>query len=401
MLSEKYIVLRTRELTAPARGDLGRHARIRSMDALEVSPSVMRLEEVDLTKRERNDLRRDPSARAIALSMPMKLIAPVKSRTVAPAAPGAKNWGIEAVRASESPYDGTGVTVAVLDTGIDANHPAFAGVDLVQQNYTSEAATDLHGHGTHCAGTIFGRDVDGTRIGIARNVKRALIGKVLGENEGGDSATLAKAIQWAIHEGANVISMSLGIDFPGYVKSLQEEKKMDIYPATSMALEEYRANVNLFTEMARMIEAEEPFTQGAVIVAASGNESNRPAYEIAVAPPAAGTGIISIGALGKTPQGFAVAQFSNNQVDVSAPGVDILSARAGTKGLVTMSGTSMATPHAAGIAALWAQRQLDMTGRIEGRSLTAQLIGNAIFTPLAPGYQEDDVGSGIIQAPVK
>jgi subtilisin family serine protease len=176
---------------------------------------------------------------------------------------------------------------------------------------------------------------------------------------------------------------------------------MKINPATSMALEEYRANVNLFTELARLIEAQAAFGQGAIIVAASGNESERPAYEIAVAPPAAGTGIIAVGALGKSTQGFTVADFSNNQVEVAAPGVDILSARAGSKGLVTMSGTSMATPHAAGIAALWAQRQLDMTGSIDSRALMAQLVASGTYTPLAPGSQEDDVGTGIIQAPVK
>ncbi len=290
--------------------------------------------------------------------------------------------------------------MAVLDTGIDPNHPAFKGMTLVQQNFTAEDGNDIHGHGTHCAGTIFGQDVDGVRIGIARHIKRALIGKVLGEG-GGSSATLAKAIQWALHEGANVISMSLGIDFPGYVDYLVRKERMDIHPATSLALEEYRANVNLFTELADFVTAFGAFGEGAIIVAASGNESERPRYEISVAPPAAGTGIIAVGALNKSNKGYTIADFSNNQADIAAPGVDIISADAGTSGLVSMSGTSMATPHAAGIAALWAQRQLEMTGSIDNQTLMAQLVASGTFDPLAPGSEEDDMGTGIIQAPIR
>lgn len=290
--------------------------------------------------------------------------------------------------------------MAVLDTGIDPNHPAFKGMTLVQQNFTAEDGNDIHGHGTHCSGTIFGQDVDGIRIGIARHINRALIGKVLGEG-GGSSATLAKAIQWALHEGANVISMSLGIDFPGYVDYLVRKERMDINPATSLALEEYRANVNLFTELANFVTAYGAFGEGAIIVAASGNESKRPRYEISVAPPAAVTGIIAVGALNKSNQGYAIADFSNNQADIAAPGVDIISADAGTSGLVSMSGTSMATPHAAGIAALWAQRQLEMNGSIDNQSLMAQLVASGTRDTLAPGSEEDDVGTGIIQAPLR
>jgi subtilisin family serine protease len=366
------------------------------MFPLEAAQPIVKLESAELTKREVNYLRRDSRTLAIAKPMPMKLIAPVGS----PAAPTAtKAWGIDAVRASESPYDRTGVTVAVLDTGIDPNHPAFKGVKLVQKNFTTETDNDTHGHGTHCAGTIFGQDVNGIRIGIARNIKSALIGKVLGKG-GGSSATIANAIQWAVQEGANVISMSLGIDFPGYVQNLVEEG-MDINPATSQALEEYRANVNLFTELARAVAAGEAFGQSAIIVAASGNESDRPNYEIAVSPPAAATCIVAVGALNNPANGFNVAYFSNNHVNIAAPGVNIISAEAGTSGLVSMSGTSMATPHAAGIAALWAQRQLELTGRINNVNLMAQLIASGTFDSLASGSEEDDVGTGIIQAPLK
>lgn len=398
MTTEKYIILRSRETSAPTRGGMG--TRGGGFSTYAQPPANIKLEEAELSKRERNDLRRDPRTRAIAMPMPMKLIAPVSRDEVPPDAPSEpETWGIKAVRAPESRFDGTGITVAVLDTGIDPNHPAFSGIKLVQQNFTTEEPNDLHGHGTHCAGTIFGQDVNGTRIGIARKIDRALIGKVLGEGAG-TSATIAKAIQWALQEGAHVISMSLGIDFPGYVEFLVKQEGMNVNPATSMALEEYRANVNLFSQLAGLVQAHSAFGQGCIIVAASGNESKRPKYEISVAPPAAGTGIIAVGALGESNKGLVIAKFSNNQADVAAPGVDILSAEAGKTGLVKMSGTSMATPHTAGVAALWAQRQLEMTGQVENESLMAQLVASGTFAPLAPGAEEEDVGTGIVQVPL-
>ncbi len=389
MVDKKYVVLRSRAAVVPAAENLG-------LEGLGPEPSTLEIDEAELSLAERNDLRRDPRTRAVAESMPMKLIAPTESEPVTAMADSV-TWGVKAVGADESSFSGDGITVAVLDTGIDPNHPAFGGVTLARRNFTDEGDDDLNGHGTHCAGTIFGREVDGLRIGVAPGIRRALIGKVLGAG-GGSSASIARAIQWAVNEGAHVVSMSLGIDFPGFVQRLVEERNMRIEPATSLALEAYRANINLFSELASFVRAQGAFNQGSVIIAASGNESDRPDFEIAVAPPAAGTGVIAVGALGEAAGGLRVADFSNSQVNVSGPGVRIVSAKAGG-GLRIMSGTSMATPHIAGVASLWAHKLLAENGRVDSETLTAKLIASGQMGPLLAGSEEEDVGTGICQAP--
>lgn len=402
MNTGKCVILRSKCIVVPTIDNLGFNAAIAgnsTISGINNETEMLEIEEAELTLAERNDLRRDPRTRAIAAPMPMKLIQPVKQNAASTADMGNTTWGIDAVKATQSPFDGSGITVAVLDTGIDPSHPAFANVQIEQRNFTTETANDLHGHGTHCAGTIFGGAIDGKRIGVAPKVKRALIGKVLGEG-GGSSTTIAQAIQWAVNQGAHVISMSLGIDFPGYVDYLVNNDGIDINPATSMALEAYRANINLFTELSRFVRAQSMFGEGTLIVAASGNESARPDYEIAVAPPAAGTGIIAVGALQETENGLNVASFSNNQVDISAPGVNIISAIPNGE-LASMSGTSMATPHVAGVAALWAQRQLEVTNGINSQRLFARLISHGTMEALADGVEAEDVGTGIVQAPLE
>lgn len=353
------------------------------------------LEDAQLTPREVADAQRDPQVQVIATPMPLKLIEPAGAPEATPAVTG-NTWGIEAVRAHTSPFSGVGVVVAVLDTGINPNHIAFQDVQLVRRNFTQGPDDDQNGHGTHCAGTIFGRDVNGLRIGVARGITKALIGKVLGPG-GGSSATLANAINWAYENGANVISMSLGIDFPGFVAELISQG-LPPEAATSIALEQYRANVNLFSSLTLLLAQSNAFSQAAVIVAASGNESDRPRYEIAVAPPAAGDGMISVGALQRTATGsLSVASFSNTQCNLCGPGVSVTSAWIGNNSaLNTISGTSMATPHVAGCAALWAQQQKQLTGVLTNENLAAKTLASAIFIP---GASFEDIGNGMVQTP--
>ena len=326
----------------------------------------------------------------------MKLIAPFEVETTASPAAQETAWGVTAVGADTSPFSGDGIVVAILDTGIDAAHPAFAGVEIIQKDFTGAGNGDTDGHGTHCAGTIFGRTTGGKRIGIATGVKKALIGKVLG-NQGGGSDQIASAIQWAVENGANVISMSLGIDFPGFVRAL-EESGLATEPATSRALEGYRANIQLFEKLAALIRAQAMFSRASILIAAAGNESKRPTFEIAVSPPAVAEGIISVAALGQSSSGLTVAPFSNTFANVSAPGVEILSARPGG-GFRTLSGTSMATPHVAGVAALWAEKIKKSFGSLSAPQLINRLIGSANLQGLQAGIDPFDIGAGMVRAP--
>ena len=119
MTEETFIVLQSVHPVVPEAGALG--AR---MSPLGPEPESFTIHETPLTKRERADLRRDPRTRAMAPPMPMKLIKPLDSDSgaEAPAAAGELTWGVEAVGAHLSALDGSGVTVAVLDTGIDPHH---------------------------------------------------------------------------------------------------------------------------------------------------------------------------------------------------------------------------------------------------------------------------------------
>jgi subtilisin family serine protease len=345
----------------------------------------------DLTRKEVVDLNRDPDVVSVAGSMPLKLIEPIATLGAVPLAVGTA-WGVEAVKAHTSGFDGSGSVVAVLDTGINPLHVAFTGATLLRKNFTTGPDDDVHGHGTHCAGTIFGRKVGGFRIGVAPGVTKALIGKVLGPG-GGSTASLVQAILWAQANGANIISMSLGVDFPTHVDDLIAGG-LPRAAAVSIALENYRANADLFSSLTKFLAESDTFGQACIIVAASGNESNRPAFTVTTSVPAAGDGMISVGAIDNTRK---VASFSNTDCNVSGPGVGVQSAWIGsTTAMNTISGTSMATPHVAGCAALWAQQLKATTGTLRSINLAAKVLASASFPS---GAAFDDVGNGNVQAP--
>ncbi len=387
-LGRRTTGLSTPSLPYPGLGSYG------ATSAVELPPepsiAVERLDAADL-----REAARDPNVLGVARSMPTRLITP-SSGDAAAVATG-DTWGVRAVGADRSSFDGAGVVVAVLDTGIDQAHPAFAGVTITEKDFSGSGPGDANGHGTHCAGTIFGRDVDGTRIGVARGVTSALIGKVLGDDGGGSSEMLFNGMEWASRLNAQVLSMSLGFDFPGMSARLVAGG----WPtelATSAALESYRMNLRMFDRLLAMIEARAAFNGGTVVVAASGNESRRPDYELSASVPAAALGVISVGALGEDPAGFTVAPFSNTNPVLAAPGVNVVSAATGG-GLVALSGTSMATPHVAGVAALWWQAIGDGRIPVNAAAVNARLRASCTREGLAPGLDVLDRGDGLVQVP--
>jgi subtilisin family serine protease len=290
------------------------------------------------------------------------------------------------------------VTVAVLDTGLDDSHPAFTGKTIVKRDFTGEGAnatdvSDKHGHGTHCAGTVCGTTVDGIRVGVAPGVTKLCIGKVLGKN-GGSLEMFIKGMMWAVmDEKALIVSMSLGYDLPGNVKRLIAR---GVDPALAA-----QAAMNQQSDIIKGVSALRAFLEwqsnNVIFVAASGNESARPKFVLDAGLPAAE--LFAVGAVGAPAGGdkWEVADFSTGRAQVAAPGVDVVSAAAGG-GWVSMSGTSMATPHVAGVAALWAEKLRNQGGLTAPSTLRAAIISNADRQPLL-NPQSDATGVGLVQCP--
>jgi len=282
---------------------------------------------------------------------------------------------IGAPAAWEAGYTGEGTTVAVLDTGIDGTHPDLAGAVVGEQDFTeSESGTDdRFGHGTHVASIITGA---GDRyVGVAPDAK-LLNGKVLDDFGGGYESGIIAGMEWAATNGADVVNMSLG-GWP-----------TDGTDPMSLA-------VNRLTE-----------ETGTLFVIAAGNSGDSPE---SVGNPGSADAALTVGAVDRDDQ---IAEFSSRgprlgdgaiKPDITAPGVDIVAAKAAEgqigdpagDGYVSLSGTSMATPHVAGAAAILAQRHPDWNATQLKPALMSSAASNPELTVFDQGAGRVDVPAAL------
>ena len=276
-------------------------------------------------------------------------------------------WGLQAINVPLSQLTGAGIKVAVLDTGFDHTHPDYRGRLIVKKLFASRSsADDVHGHGTHCIGTACGplRPSSVPRYGVAHEAQ-IFAGKVLGDDGFGTDRSIIAGMDWAVEEGCAVISMSLGA-----AAAIGDQPNDDYEQIGQVCLD-----------------------AGTIVIAASGNESERPRLISPVGSPANASTIMAVGAVDRR---FRPASFScggvnpGQEVDLAAPGVDILSSVPGGRH-ARFQGTSMATPHVAGVAALIAGSD----PKFRGWALWARVL--QVVRPLSAPSR--DVGRGLLQAP--
>ncbi|WP_456267475.1 S8 family serine peptidase [Kushneria sp. AK178] len=262
-------------------------------------------------------------------------------------------WGLSRCRVPQSAYTGAGIKVAVLDTGLDLGHPDFANRAIEQRSFVGQPVQDLQGHGTHCIGTACGPSSltgDIPRYGIASSAS-IYAGKVLTNAGSSNGGSVLSGMNWAIANRCEVISMSLGGQSP--------------------------------VQTAYTRAGEAALNNGCLAIAATGNDATR------TGSPANSPTIMAVASLDPDLQR---SNFSNyGKVDISGPGRDVFSSWPRPTTYRTISGTSMATPHVAGCAALWAQSDASLRG--------ARLWQQLLASVQRLGAAENRVGAGLVQAP--
>ncbi|MCM2389790.1 S8 family serine peptidase [Streptomyces sp. CWNU-1] len=282
---------------------------------------------------------------------------------------------IGAPKAWQAGYQGKGVKIAVLDTGVDADHPDLKGRVVAAQNFGDSPDTrDRVGHGTHAASIAAGSGAhaNGTHRGVAPQAE-ILNGKVLNDLGRGTDSGIIAGMEWAVAQGADIVNLSLGG---------QDTQEIDPLEAT----------VNKLSAQT-----------GVLFAVAAGNAGPN-----GIDSPGSADGAFTVGAVDRADR---LAGFSSTgprvgggavKPDVAAPGVDISAAATGngssgsTPGYLSMSGTSMATPHVAGAAALLKQQHPGWKAK-ELRSALASSAKDTGHTPHEQGSGRIAIDKAIIQ----
>ncbi len=280
-----------------------------------------------------------------------------------------RTWGLVTTGVVDSPRTGRGVRIAVLDSGFDLQHGDYAGRAIVTRSFVDgESAQDGNGHGTHCIGTAAGPAVPGTlpRYGVAGDAE-IYAGKVISDTGRGSDGSVLAGLNWALTNACRIVSMSLGTATqPGQAHS-------EVYESV----------------------AQRALAANTLLIAAAGNESKRDRGQInPVGHPANCPSVMAVGAIDSDMQ---IANFSTRGmsghgggIDLVAPGVDVYSTiPPSTRG--HMSGTSMACPHVAGIAALWVEAHPNASAR----EIWELMVRHARRLNLDAA----DAGAGLVQAP--
>jgi len=231
-------------------------------------------------------------------------------------------------------YNGTGIRIAVLDTGINKAHEMFQDRVILEQDFTGGSdPNDFQGHGTHVAGIIAG---SGKYSGVAPN-SFILNGKVLDNNGYGQLSWLINGIDWAIANNVDIISLSLGAGYSGNPKDLLDAPEV--------------------------LKVKQAVNNGIIVVIASGNCGNGCGSFYGVTTPGIAKEAITVGAVDDN---NLVASFSSGdsisdyiKPDVVAPGVGICSSY--LNDYSCLSGTSMATPHISGAVALMLEKDSNLS----------------------------------------